>query len=612
MDDNSPDSLANLSAGSAASLRTLEERAKAALAANREQVSRLEAEITAQLDAISARLADECSAGSQNAGQLDDARTQAARISQELARSRDAWLTERNALERTRDDLSKRVAELQASQEAVHAQHEAEQEAVRAKIERLASEFETARRAWDDERVSLYSSRDELAQQIATLEASHTAAGSAQAAELESALKEIERLSAELETASAAWHAERSVLERTRDELAQQLAELNASQSAAGDEHEGKLESARQEIERLNREMESVREALLAERTALQQARDQLAQLEASERSARDEWKQQLEEFEGRLREQQTKWTAQRTELDEARAALERERDGLQQKFDLALADVQRLRCRVAELEQELARRPEANQSDSAELVALRAERDALSERVEELERHPTPQVDDDAQQHLADLQRRFELAVEDVRDLKTANSKLEAQLAAAGKTLPAANAGGDDWESQKRRLLASLEDEGETNDEPERQKERVTIEGTIEMTDAVVAEKDREIAELKSQLASGADRSVAAEEEDRQRELAALVDSDEVIAEHRKRIGQIEREMEEKLRAAELELSLERAKLARQKVELDELRINLDSQRPAYDPNGNPTAPGAPRRRWLSKLGLSGDEQGG
>jgi hypothetical protein len=131
-------------------------------------------------------------------------------------------------------------------------------------------------------------------------------------------------------------------------------------------------------------------------------------------------------------------------------------------------------------------------------------------------------------------------------------------------------------------------------------------------MTDAVVAEKDREIAELKSQLASGADRSVAAEEEDRQRELAALVDSDEVIAEHRKRIGQIEREMEEKLRAAELELSLERAKLARQKVELDELRINLDSQRPAYDPNGNPTAPGAPRRRWLSKLGLSGDEQGG
>jgi hypothetical protein len=89
---------------------------------------------------------------------------------------------------------------------------------------------------------------------------------------------------------------------------------------------------------------------------------------------------------------------------------------------------------------------------------------------------------------------------------------------------------------------------------------------------------------------------------------LNELLDTDEVIAEHRQRISQLEREMESTLRAAELELSLERAKIARERVELDELRSELESLRQDLCPNG-PLPPGAPRKRWLSKLGLSGDE---
>src|SRR6185369_9392257 len=113
--------------------------------------------------------------------------------------------------------------------------------------------------------------------------------------------------------------------------------------------------------------------------------------------------------------EQQKSWGEQRTEWSTARTTLERQRDELQQKFDLALQDVQRLRARVAELEQDLARRPESNQADSAELVALRAERDALAARVQQLEERPAVQSDSNADQEHADLQRRFELAVEDV-----------------------------------------------------------------------------------------------------------------------------------------------------------------------------------------------------
>jgi len=245
---------------------------------------------------------------------------------------------------------------------------------------------------------------------------------------------------------------------------------------------------------------------------------------------------------------------------------------------------------------------------DSPELVALRAERDALAERVDELEKQPPIQVDPAIEQQIADLQRRFELAVEDVRELKTKNAQLESRLASASShTVKGPDSGDMDWESQKRRLLASLENEGDPDDEPGRQEERVRISNTIEMTDAVVAEKDREIAELRSQLLNGSGVSVNYDD-DHQRKVDELLDADEIINEHRQRSAQLERDMEEKLRAAELELSLDRAKIARERIELDELRSELESLRQEIAPNGMP-APGTPKRRWRSKLGLGGEE---
>ena len=93
-------------------------------------------------------------------------------------------------------------------------------------------------------------------------------------------------------------------------------------------------------------------------------------------------------------------------------------------------------------------------------------------------------------------------------------------------------------------------------------------------------------------------------------REVEQLINSDEVIAEHRRRSEQMEREIEDKLRTAELELSIERAKLARQKVELEELRATLDSERQHFESIGGAPAPGTPRRRWLSKLGIDGKDK--
>jgi hypothetical protein len=421
------------------------------------------------------------------------------------------------------------------------------------------------------------------------------------------ALRELE------ERARNALAISRQQVKRLEAEITGQLeaiAATIASEREAESTHNAAFSEVQSQIDQITADHAAAKAAWALERTELESDSNELAQqvarLESEQRASREDWARQLIEFERKLREQQSAWNDQLTEWTDARTALESERDALQQKFELALQDVQRYRGRVAELEQDLARRPETTQTDSAELVALRAERDALAERAAQLEKESATKVDAANEQQLADLQRRFELAVEDVRELKTKNAKLESQLAAGGgQPVRSADNGDMDWESQKRRLLASLEDEGEATNDLGREDERIRIAGTIEMTDAVIAEKDREIAALKTQLMEAGTRT---SENSHSQKISELVDADEVIAQHRERIAKMEREMDATLRAAELELSLERAKMARERVELDELRADLASARQDYGPNG-PPPPGAPRRRWLSKLGLSGDE---
>jgi hypothetical protein len=230
-----------------------------------------------------------------------------------------------------------------------------------------------------------------------------------------------------------------------------------------------------------------------------------------------------------------------------------------------------------------------------------------LAERIAELEQQATLPADGDATEEMSDLQRRFELAVEDVRDLKRQNSELEEQLADAksrgGTSAAPALNGGSNWELMKRQMLASLEGEADDGDE-KRQQERTKIEGTIRITDEVVARKDKEIAELQSRLAKSGGEKLAEDAAVRE-----LVDADTVIQQHRAETAKLETEMREKLRAAELELSVERAKIAREQVQLADLRADIDAMRPAAG-SGNASS-SAPKRRWLSKLGISSEDEG-
>ncbi|MEM6331651.1 MAG: hypothetical protein AAF790_15580, partial [Planctomycetota bacterium] len=89
-------------------------------------------------------------------------------------------------------------------------------------------------------------------------------------------------------------------------------------------------------------------------------------------------------------------------------------------------------------------------------------------------------------------------------------------------------------------------------------------------------------------------------------------VDADRRLEAERQRLAALEAEWEEKLRAAELELSVERAKMARERAQLEEMRVDVEAIRKASaaGPGPGAAAPGKPGgRNWLNKLGLSGGE---
>jgi chromosome segregation ATPase len=606
MESNTPTtSNAGLPAESTAeTLRALQERAQAALAAQRARMGQLETQLTAQLDSISAAISDQLSTQAVEGQRADQSSSQIAQLQYELDETKAAWARERQQLA------------------ADHANRSQLLEKQRAELEVRADELTISRRdlesrqqALDDRATQLNGQERELRHLQDDIEgrAQESARQQSQITALENDLQNRE---SELARRETSWQSERAAIEAERASLIEQLATLKNNNLAQGGELATQLADARRELAALQIDLESQharqeneRLAFQTELSALAEERDALAAQLANStdqgQSASAQVASQLTDFQEQFDLQHTAWEAERRQLNG-------EREALQQKFDLLLADMQRQRGRVAELEQELASRPEPDQSESVDLVRLRGERDALAQRVEELEQQPEAVVDSDTAQQIADLQRRFELAVEDVRDLKKRNTQLEAefeaQAAAAKAAAPAAaSAAGGNWEAVKKRLLASLE--GETAAAgSSREKEIATIENTVHITDEIVANKDRQLAELRMQLASGLGSTDGVSQA--ASDLNDAINADEAIQKHRARIADLEREMEGKLRETEMQLSLERAKIAREQSQLTELRIELESMRGPNGPKADAGTGNSPKRRWLSKLGLGEDEK--
>ncbi len=451
-------------------------------------------------------------------------------------------------------------------------------------------------------------------------------------------------------------------LQQLATEVAQSVARADAAQAGHGDADaiaamQAQYETLKQqfvaleaECEQLRRQSEEaqvarakseqelrVRDALLKEvqshdeqrRVELAGVREQLANLEAQLAAARgraqaleQEVEQRREQLEGQLED--TKAQRRRIARDFKQQRAEHLAELEQRKAELQrLAETRNARLET-ELEQLKTELRQAEERHAAEL-ANQNQADAdpakvreLQKQVEQLERKlaaaearasERPAGEGDTRKR-DDLQRRFEMAVEEVRELKRANADLESRLKSRGgaSASPSVGGGGLNWEAQKQKLLASLEADSDDDDARE---ERVSIEGTIQITDRIVAQKDREIADLREQLdllSTGGGANAAAVNE--------LLNSDEIIRQEREKLAALQQEWRQKIGEAEIEISVQRAKLARERAELDEkirqLQLDQDSRPPGTPGEDTVEMLKPARGKWLARLGLKDLDEGG
>jgi len=269
----------------------------------------------------------------------------------------------------------------------------------------------------------------------------------------------------------------------------------------------------------------------------------------------------------------------------------------------------------------------DASGADPAELAALRLERTQLAEELAQIEKRLGEMTDrlSGMEGQLASAQpsategaaaaeypRRYEMALQDVRELKARNEELEKQLQekpAQGTGLAVAVGVPLDWEAEKRRILAALQAEDDGASEAGQTK-RLEVEAVVCRTDHIVARKDREIAELRqlleNQSANLGSVAVGAAA------VGAVLDNDAIVKEERENLRRLQKEWEEKLRQAEVEISLERAKLARERAAIEERIRSHGEQLAKGEDDSAARKPEKPARdRWLSRLGLKESESG-
>ncbi len=415
---------------------------------------------------------------------------------------------------------------------------------------------------------------------------------------------ESQRAGEDLEQQRQKVARETENLELLKQELADKQAQWEQLHQQAENQQQGLLEQIRQQQADLDRRHED----LQRRQTEINDAEAELHQQQHALQLTRGEHeaqRQQLAEQRSRLDAKQAELDAQAAEIATARAEIESRRARLEKDLEEA-GERTETRGQLADSEQ--------LDRVEAERDMLRVKLAAAEEQLGETRHRPDEAPQGGAAPADDDMKRRYEMAMEDVRELKAENARLQERLAAApdgraAAAAPAAAGGALDWEAEKQRILASLEDDYDQEDE-EDCKERLKIEELIEKTDRLLAEKDEEIADLKQLLETQSAKvgSVAVGAA----VLGEMLDDDAVVREERESLKLIQEEWREKLRKAEVDISLERAKLARERADLEE-KLRLFEHRggsleDSTDEDDDPEKPA--RGKWLSRLGLGNEEE--
>lgn len=192
--------------------------------------------------------------------------------------------------------------------------------------------------------------------------------------------------------------------------------------------------------------------------------------------------------------------------------------------------------------------------------------------------------------------------------ELRLQCNDLSAKIARYQGPTEGERAEGLTWEERKELLMQQLDAETRS-DTPCDPRRVLDIEHIINQTNTEIEKRDREIANLQALLSQqsvsrdGIAVGAAA--------FAEVIESDAIIISERLRLKELQAEWEEKQRQAEIEMSMERAKLARERLELQEKLREFEGDRKleatandAAEP-ASKTSKGSARGRWLARLGL-------
>lgn len=157
-------------------------------------------------------------------------------------------------------------------------------------------------------------------------------------------------------------------------------------------------------------------------------------------------------------------------------------------------------------------------------------------------------------------------------------------------------------WEQRKVELLQQLEAESHS-DTPIDPGKALEIERIIEQTTSEIERRDIEIFELKTLIEQqsiahdGMSIGVAA--------IAEMIESDAMIIAERLRLKELRDDWEQKQRQAEIEMSMERAKLARERLAIQEKTQVYEDNNPPQTDEEKLIGKTRTRGRWLARLGL-------
>lgn len=602
-------------------LQQQKERAKEFFGSRRENFRALQTELSVRLAELADELAREQTEALERGISLDSEQAALQARQAELQRQGDVLATQCAKWEESqlqgREGQQGLLAQLKQQLEDLELRH--------AEIAEAQRQLQTQRGECAGRESAMENSRAELDERQAKVEEETRQLVQLQVG-LSEARAELDKQREELKNREQAMQRQRRSIARQlrtrKAELAIELDSLRREASATPGqdfplqqkcaEIQGKCDRLREEAAELVQQREDLQERLSAaqQQLALRQGEWTQAQTQVNETQSR---LKQLESQQGEIAREREQLKVERdrlsTELNlvrgEYRTEMAAARDQLATQQAETSIELKRLRDEIKQLEEWL------TQAEAAKASAGAASADSAS--------GPAPS------QELIDLRRRLEMATTDCRDLKGKNAELQEQIAkarlsgpnAAGPKAASSGPPSMDWEAQKQRMLAQLEADHDETD-PAQKADRLTIETAVKATEEALAAKDLEVREirremeemrdlLENQSSSIGQFAVGASA------FAGMLDKDDLVRQERESLQKMQEAMREQLKKAEIDISMERAKIARDRAELDEKLHSLQreqAQQAASDPaSGGDKAKKPTRGRWLSRLGLSDGE---